>query len=339
MDTDYSLNDLQSLPVDNKQPLSDKITFRLLTYQTIKGLLIFIITILVLSNIGCSNKNMHNDVNSTISLGEDSFNNWLNSEYKIMPEDELYLFFYTEKLLKPVDFFISIGDTITIKFVHAPELNVEAQRVLPNGNISLPYVGEIMAANKNIIVLKKELEGVYSKILRNPEFYITVPEPIGNRMDINIEPRDLSRLAKVRPDGYITMPLIGDLNVAGKTLPQVKLELNESYEKLYPKLKADVFLQNHTDSLIYVMGEVKHPNAYVVKKPITVLEALTLAGGLTENANAAHCLIMQRQEKNITTKEMDVTALIKPKLQGDSHKTKQEGIFFLYPDDIFYVPR
>ncbi|MBF0472259.1 MAG: polysaccharide biosynthesis/export family protein [Nitrospirae bacterium] len=318
---------------------TDKIIIKLLTFQTIKALFIIIITAFVLTNIGCSNKNTHNDDSPTISFKEGSAPEKLFSEYKVMPEDELYLFFYTDKLLKPKDFYISIGDTITVKFVHAPELNVEGQRVLPNGNISLPYVGEIMAANKNIIDLKKELVDIYSKILQNPELYVTVPQYNASRMDINIKPKNLSRLVKVRPDGYITMPLIGDLYVINKTLIEVKNDLNEAYDKLYPNLKGDVFLQNHTDSLIYVMGEVKSPNAYSVKKPITLLEALTLAGGLSRLANVKHCMVMQRHEKYISTLEVDITDLVKLDVTDLTKQKKEQTIFFLHPDDIVYVPR
>lgn len=321
----------------------EPITTRFLTLQTIKALLLIIVTLFVLTNIGCSKKKEKAEHlkteyifdKTTFSFTQDKDPYKLLAEYKIAPGDELDVLFYIKSLSQPKDFQINIGDTITVKYANTPELNVESQMVLPNGNISLPYIGEVLAVNKKITELQKELEERYSKILQNPQIFITVPEFSANlkdfKTDLYTSNRGLSKLTTVRPDGYVTFPMVGNVYVAYRTVPDVNKELNEAYEKLYPELRVDLFLNNHSGSLVYVMGEVKSPNAYTIIKPITVFEALTLAGGMTSEANGSSIIVMRRHEKKIISTIVDIESVL--------NLNTKKPIFFLQPDDIIYVQK
>lgn len=243
----------------------DKTTLKSSIFQkaVVSIIWIFMTLILVAANIGCTNKKELNYEKTAPSL-ETAYSKTVDNVsdsllrlftgYKIMPNDELYIFFYLKKMNNPTDFYIGIGDVISIRFQNVPELNVERQMVLPNGNISMPYIGEVLVVNKTISTLKRELEGLYSKMLQDPELYITLSAISASHTDFNKElntaPKDISRLIRVRPDGYATLPLIGELYVAKKTIPELNKELNEDYERLNPLLKVDVFLQNLSDSLV-----------------------------------------------------------------------------------------
>jgi polysaccharide export outer membrane protein len=96
---------------------------------------------------------------------------------------------------------------------------------------------------------------------------------------------ELSGEGTVRPDGVITMPLVGDLPVAGKTPTQVREEMKK---RLSTYVKADtvitVTVSGFNSYHFVVSGNVNHPSALTQKTYVTVSEALAMAGGPTKFA-------------------------------------------------------
>jgi polysaccharide biosynthesis/export protein len=83
----------------------------------------------------------------------------------------------------------------------------------------------------------------------------------------------------VRPDGRISFPLVGDLEVAGYSTAEVK-EIVEKYTRpLVPEARAAVIVTQLGSLQYYVVGKVNKPGMYNVSKPLTVLQVLSLAGG------------------------------------------------------------
>jgi len=156
----------------------------------------------------------------------------LFEDYRISPGDVLDVLFQFQTWMTQDEFSMRIGYRITVNFEHAPGLN-ETQVIQPDGKVVLPYVGEIYVANKTIPEVTAELKGKYSKILRDPLIYVTVQDFQDRvkelKKDLHTAPRGLSRLVTVRPDGYATFPLLGDIYVAKRTFPRVTEILNEKY--------------------------------------------------------------------------------------------------------------
>ena len=98
-----------------------------------------------------------------------------------------------------------------------------------------------MGLQIKLYVFQKELEKKYASVLRYPEVYITVDDYLFQlyslKEDLRTAPRGLSRLATVRPDGYITFPLIGDVLTSHKTIPQLNAYINQEYEKVSHSLQ------------------------------------------------------------------------------------------------------
>lgn len=125
---------------------------------------------------------------------------------------------------------------------------------------------------------------------------------------------DLSRTTNVRPDGKISLPLIGDVQAAGRTaehLRDVIAEKLKSYYKEPPEIS--VILQQVNSYAIYVLGEVRSPGKYVVKTETTFLQAVTLAGGFTDFASKNRILVRRKgdghvQESSMSIKYKDVLA-------------------------------
>lgn len=256
-------------------------------------------------------------------------------EYQLVPGDVLDVLFQIRSWEKKSEFRLAVDHTVTVKFVHVPELN-ETQNVKPDGNITLPYVGEVQVAGKTVDDISIELKDRYKHIFREPiDLYITVPEFSSQikdfKQDLHTAPRGLSRLVTVRPDGYCTFPIAGDVFVANRSLPSVKKDLDDQYEGFLPGLHVDLFLERHAGSTVYVLGQVNRADAYKMPKPINILQAISLAGGLSNQANVEKVLVFRLQDKNRVVRQVNV--------EGTLILSESRSTFYLKPDDIIYVPR
>ncbi len=105
--------------------------------------------------------------------------------------------------------------------------------------------------------------------------------------------KDLIKQVVVRPDGKVSFPLVGDITVAGKTTTQVKKEVETKIREYIPDAIASVIVVQLGSLQYYVVGKVSKPGVFNVSKPITVLQALALAGGLTTFADEKHIYIIR----------------------------------------------
>jgi polysaccharide export outer membrane protein len=117
----------------------------------------------------------------------------------------------------------------------------------------------------------------------------------GDKLQINVyKEADLSQALQVRPDGRITMPLIGDLAAAGQTPMQLQRRLSESLREFVANPVVTVMVVEVADRTIYVMGEVNTPGAVPLKPAMTVLQALAVAGGFKEFANKGGIKVLRK---------------------------------------------
>lgn len=105
----------------------------------------------------------------------------------------------------------------------------------------------------------------------------------------------LQREVLVRPDGGISFPLAGDLQAAGKTVEELQTEITERLRKYIPEPAVTVSVDKVAGYRIYVLGQVQDPGQYVVGRYVDVLQALTLAGGLTPFASEGNIKILRRE--------------------------------------------
>jgi len=110
---------------------------------------------------------------------------------------------------------------------------------------------------------------------------------------------DLSRVVNVRPDGKISLPLIGDVQAAGISVMQLNTEIVERLKKFYKEPpQVSVIIQQVNSYSIYILGEVRSPGKYLVKSGTTFLQAVTLAGGFTEFASKNKIMVRRKNSGN-----------------------------------------
>jgi polysaccharide export outer membrane protein len=110
---------------------------------------------------------------------------------------------------------------------------------------------------------------------------------------------EMSGDVSVRPDGKITLPLIGDMTASGLTPDSLKAQIQTAAQKYLTDANVTVVVRQLNSRKVFVTGEVAMPGAYPLAGPRTVLQILALAGGLNEYADASKITIM-RQAKGTT---------------------------------------
>lgn len=104
---------------------------------------------------------------------------------------------------------------------------------------------------------------------------------------------ELSGAVQVRPDGKITMPLIGELQASGQTPEALKGQVAERLTEFVNKPEVMVQVQSVQSRRYYITGEVNRSGGFPLVVPTTVLEALTNAGGFREFANTKKITILR----------------------------------------------
>jgi len=149
---------------------------------------------------------------------------------------------------------------------------------------------------------------------------------------------ELSREVRVRPDGNVTVPLVGDVFAVAKTLKGLAAELSQQFSRFVNSPVVTVTLGNSTALRFFVVGEVGRPGEFPLQGRTTVMQALALAGGFKEYAKTDEVKIV-RQELSVTggrtaTREIVLPINYKALAQGQNMHQN----FVLKPGDVIVVP-
>ena len=122
--------------------------------------------------------------------------------------------------------------------------------------------------------------------------YIIGPSDV---LAINVwKDTELTRTVTVRPDGKISLPLVGELEVSGLTAPGVQRLIVQRLTEYVSNPQVTVMVQEVKSQTYVIVGKVGKPGSYELGKPTTVLEAIAIAGGLVEFAKASNIRIIRR---------------------------------------------
>jgi len=159
------------------------------------------------------------------------------------------------------------------------------------------------------------------------EFYVIGP---GDVLGVTIwKEAPLSGPVKVRPDGFITLPLINEVQVTGLTTTQARKTLEEKYKKFLASPFVTIRVEQIQSSQVYVVGQVNNPGVYPFVGNDTLLQVLLQAGGLTIFAKKRNIRVVRRNGEKITEYTVDYNAIIKGDFKQD---------ILLRPGDRVIVP-
>jgi polysaccharide export outer membrane protein len=139
----------------------------------------------------------------------------------------------------------------------------------------------------------------------------------------------LSGSVKVRPDGYITLPLIHEVQVAGLTTGQLRKVLETKYQEFIADPFVSIRVEGISSAEVFLVGQVTKPGAYPLSGNESVLQILTRAGGLTIFADRDEIRVVRREGAKVTEYVVDYDAIVKGDLKQD---------ILLRPGDRIIVP-
>jgi polysaccharide export outer membrane protein len=148
------------------------------------------------------------------------------------------------------------------------------------------------------------------------------------RIEVYKDPQ-LSQSVQVRPDGKITLPLIGDIEATGHTPIEMRDTIATSLKEYVTNPTVTVIVVEALASKVYVMGEVTHPGTMELHGPTTILQALAMAGGFKEFANTKDVKVLRPNgDRGVQTIKFNY----KDVLNGDARP------FYLRSGDTVVVP-
>ena len=176
------------------------------------------------------------------------------------------------------------------------------------------------AAEKSISHVKKSAE------------YLIGPEDV---LEISVwKNADLSKLVTVRPDGMVTLPLLGDISAAGRAPSALRGEILERLVEYQKSAEVSVIVQEVNSYKMFILGDVTRPGIYPLKSRTTVLQAIAIAGGFNEFASKNKIVLIREKGHGQIKQE-------KIKIQfGDivNVKKSKDNNLVLMPGDTIFVP-
>jgi len=118
---------------------------------------------------------------------------------------------------------------------------------------------------------------------------------VGDILEISVwkEP-ELQKTVLVRPDGKISLPLLGDIDAAGRAVSDIRESIVDEMQKYIPQPVVTVSVTEIRGYKIYVIGQVNNPGMYTVMPTIDIMQALSLAGGTTAFASLNDIIVLRR---------------------------------------------
>jgi polysaccharide export outer membrane protein len=255
------------------------------------------------------------------------------NEYRVRNGD-LLEFIYLSQPRRSSEYRLQVGDRVELRSFAVPEITVE-QVIRSDGRVTVPLAGELAVAGLTPAQATANVLQAYEGVLRAPDVFLVVKEFGAATRELKSVIRNSSdgqsKLVRVRPDGFVSLPAIGEVKVNGLTIADVTKVVGSAYDQGYSDLTVDVLLRETADHYVYVLGEVRRPGAYTIHKPVSVAQALALAGGNIASSRLSSIVIARRDGDRLLTRQLDLDEAL---AAADSPL----GIV-LRPDDVLFIPR
>jgi protein involved in polysaccharide export with SLBB domain len=165
---------------------------------------------------------------------------------------------------------------------------------------------------------------------RSPRYHL---QP-GDTFDLNFDlsPEFNQTAVAVQPDGFVTLRSVGDVKVAGQTIPQLTETIKQAYSKILNNPPISVNLKEFEKPYFVAGGQVSKPGKYELHGSTTLTQAVAIAGGFQSNAKHSQVLLFHRVDDQWTEAK-----LIDVKKMQKKHNLSEDPV--LHPGDMLVVPQ
>jgi polysaccharide export outer membrane protein len=153
---------------------------------------------------------------------------------------------------------------------------------------ALVIAQDLVDTKRPLSVSSKATSGAADKAVADKALLTVTPEYIigpEDILEITVwKNGDLSKVVQVRPDGRISLPLLGDISAVAKTPVQLTEEISAGLRAYMENPTISILVKEVNSYQLYVLGEVNKPGKYPLKSKTTLLQGITVAGGFTTMA-------------------------------------------------------
>jgi polysaccharide biosynthesis/export protein len=155
---------------------------------------------------------------------------------------------------------------------------------------------------------------------------------VGDVLEISVwKNPELAVTTPVRPDGRISVPLLGDVQASGMTPLALRQNLTDRFKEFVTAPGVSVVIKEINSRKVFVTGEVKTPGAYDLQPRTKLMQVVAMAGGLTPYAKKKVIVLRDsRDGRNDRRYEVDLDAIVSGKRPSDN--------LVLQPGDTIWVP-
>jgi polysaccharide export outer membrane protein len=138
--------------------------------------------------------------------------------------------------------------------------------------------------------------------------------------------------AALQPDGYVSLPLIGEVKLAGKTLDQARMAIVAKAGERLADPEVTVLLKEYVKPYFVVAGEVAHPGRFDLRGEVSLVEALAVSGGLKDSAKRTQVILVHKANEEMA----EVKLLDLRKMMAAANIREDVSI---HSGDMIVVPR
>lgn len=236
---------------------------------------------------------------------------------------------------KITEYTIGFLDVLTI-VIEGEHLLSEDVTVRMDGKISFFLIEDVQAQGRTISELRGDLQEAIAKTIPSARLSVFLKE--GSRLveDFLAQARSAAgpwSTVAVRPDGKINLPVVGDIDAAGKTVAELIKDAGDLYDKAFNGSIAVELALVTSKPNTAIMGEVRNPGMYPVYEPMHPIFALALAGGELPTANLCKAILLKRlPDGNLDHYVLNLEA-------DDLALAANEPPVLIEPQDILVLPK
>lgn len=202
--------------------------------------------------------------------------------YRLAPGDVVRVVFTGNPRPRQAEYVIGVSDRLRVDFFYHPDSS-RTLVVRPDGRVTLPLRGDVVAAGLTPEQLAARLRELYQDVYRDPVVTVSVEKFSSTLEDLSDalkgSAQGRSKEVVVAPDGMAYVPLLPPVKAGGLTVEEFQNEIDRLYKRRLGDVEASVSLEKVTGDRVFVFGEVRNPGMLSLTGPRTTLQAITAAGG------------------------------------------------------------
>jgi polysaccharide export outer membrane protein len=179
--------------------------------------------------------------------------------------------------------------------------------------------------------IQSQINSVYQS------FYTSYRLGPGDIIGIYIDkhPEDSVERVTVSPVGKIYFPLLGNVTVVGKTLPQLQEYFSTTVAEFIKEPRVTLSLLEAQSAKIGILGDVKSPGLMIMTRPLRVLDAVTMAGGILETGSQSISILRQYEDGRVQMLSVDVKRILKGKANPEENAYLRSGDTIIVHGNLF----